>query len=60
MALCVIGVADLFRLPRWKATIVVLLPAVGHLLFMIAVYAASVWMLKGIGTMPGASPPGGP
>ncbi|MGV3719423.1 MAG: Yip1 family protein [Actinomycetota bacterium] len=62
LALCVIGVAELFRLPRWKAGIVVLTPAVLQLGYLAANYMLSAALLKAFGTMPGSSPapPGGP
>lgn len=62
LALCVVGVAELFRLPRWKATIVVLTPAVLQLGYLAANYLFSATLLKALGGMPGASPspPAGP
>jgi hypothetical protein len=61
LALCVIGVAELFRLPRWKAAIVVLTPAVLQLGYLAASYTLSAALVKAFGTMPGSSPPpGGP
>jgi hypothetical protein len=60
LALCTIGVAELFRLPRWKASIAVLVPAVLQLGFMILSYWASTALLGAFGTMPGASPNSSP
>lgn len=57
LALSVIGVSVLFRLPRWKATLVVLIPAVVQLLFMLLSYFFSTAMMQSFGNMPGASPP---
>ena len=56
LALCVIGVAELFRLPRWKATIVVLIPTVADLLSKVVSYLFSVEILKAFSGMPGAKP----
>jgi Yip1-like protein len=58
LVLCVIGVSQLFELPRWKAAIVVLLPAVGQILFQGAMYLLAVNMMNVWGpTMPGTNPP---
>ena len=59
LALCVVGVAELFRLPRWKASLVVLVPTVLQLLFMVAMYFVSLSMMEAFGA--GALPaPNGP
>lgn len=60
LVLCTVGVSELFRLPRWKATLVVLLPAVVQLLFMLGAYLFSAAMMQSFGTMPGNSPPHAP
>lgn len=49
LALCVLGVAELFRFPRWKASIVVLVPAVLQLLYLLATYVLSALLLKTFG-----------
>lgn len=41
LGLCVIGVAEVFRLPRWKSAIVVLAPTVAQILFQVLMYVAS-------------------
>lgn len=56
LALCAIGVAEVFQLPRWKATLVVLIPAVAQLLFMLAGYFLSAAMMQSFGTTPGNTP----
>ncbi|HTE20669.1 MAG TPA: Yip1 family protein [Armatimonadota bacterium] len=62
LALCVIGVGELFRLPRWKACLVVLVPTVAQLLFLVAMYFISLAMMDtfGMGTMPTPPAPNGP
>ncbi len=61
LALCVVGVAELFRLPRWKAGLVVLVPTVAQLLFLVAMYFVSLAMMDAVGaTMPAPPAPNGP
>ena len=60
LALCTLGVSTLFRLPRWKAALVVLIPAVAQLLFMLAGYFFSAAMMQSFGNTPGATPPHSP
>jgi hypothetical protein len=63
LAICVIGVADLFRLPRWKAAIVVLLPTVVQIVLQLAMSLLASSMAGAMGTgMPGSGPkvPGTP
>lgn len=53
--LCFLGVQELFRLPRWKAALVVLLPTVTYLLGTLAFYWLGVTMMdrfKDFGTLP--------
>lgn len=59
--LCVVGVAAVFRLPTWKASVVVLVPTVLQILFNIGAYFLSTWM-AGMFLQPGAGPvvPNGP
>lgn len=57
LALCVVGVAELFRLPRWKAVIVVLVPAVAQLVFMMAGFFLSAAMLQAFPEVPPPSSP---
>lgn len=56
LALCVLGVSQLFRLPRWKAGLVVLLPAVVQLLFMLGAYLFSAAMMQSFGALPSNAP----
>ncbi len=59
--LCTVGVANVFRLPTWKASVVVLVPALAQILFNIGAYFLSTWM-AGMFLQPGAGPvvPNGP
>lgn len=56
LCLCTLGVAELFRLPRWKATLVVLLPAVAQLLFLLLGYYFSATMMQSLSHPPGTAP----
>lgn len=58
LVLCWIGVRDLFRLPGWKAALVVLLPTVGHLIFQLAGYLLSLAMLDSMPQLPAPTPNG--
>ena len=62
LALCVVGVGELFSLPRWKASLVVLVPTVAQLLFLVAMYFVSLAMMDafGLGTVPTPPAPNGP
>jgi len=60
IVLCVIGVSEVFKLPRWKSAIVVLVPTAAQVLFQLAIYFLSQSMLNLSGGManPTVPPPG--
>jgi len=62
LVLCVIGVQELFNLPRWKAAVVVLVPTVFQLVFHMGAFFLYMWMAGGLANLPGVNPapPPGP
>jgi hypothetical protein len=63
--LCFLGVGEVFRLPRWKAALVVLLPTIAYLLITLAFYWLGISVMdsfRNFGTTPPAvpAPPGVP
>ena len=58
MFLCVLGVREVFQLPRWKAALVVFLPMVLYLLFEVAMLWLSNSMVKAFGGMNAPMTPG--
>jgi hypothetical protein len=62
LVLCVIGVSEVFRLPTWKAALVVLVPSVAHLLMQAAMYLTGLTIMDAMSGMPGTVPtvPNGP
>lgn len=54
--LCVLGVTEVFTLPRWKATLVVLVPYVVQLALVFTMYLGSLAMLDAMTGIPVSSP----
>jgi len=62
LALCIIGVQELFQLSRARAALVVLLPAIIQVVYLLFTYLVTAAFLQGFtGSMPGSpTAPGGP
>jgi hypothetical protein len=56
LALCILGVQEVFKLPRWKAVLVVAIPAVAQLLFEVGSHFFGMWMLSAFGGTPPTAP----
>jgi hypothetical protein len=57
LVLCTLGVAEVFKLPRWKAGLVILLPTAAQVLFYALAYWGSMSMM---GALSGGLPPTNP